>query len=171
MVGDAKFPNGGGKKMNRLDCARPYERRSRTASERAVLALLLVAATVAAFSGCNSVKRRLTITSEPSGALVYLTDKEIGRTPISQNIVHSGTYKIRCCKEGFAMEERYHKVGTPWYLYPGFDFFSENFVPGELRDEQSCHLILTPKREIAGEEIREAATKLREEAHGKFQQN
>lgn len=126
---------------------------------------LLVAYALSSTVGCNAVKRRLTITSEPSGALVYLNDREIGRTPISQNFVHSGTYKIRCCKEGFETEETYYKAGTPWYLYPGFDFFSENFVPGELRDEQQCNITLTPKRTITKDEINEAATKLREEAH------
>ncbi|MBP5623132.1 MAG: PEGA domain-containing protein [Thermoguttaceae bacterium] len=132
------------------------------------ISLVVVATVVSCLSGCNAVKRRLTITSEPSGALVYLNDKEIGRTPISQNFVHSGTYKIRCCKEGFVMEETYYKAGTPWYLYPGFDFISENFVPGEIRDEQHCHVTLTPKREITPEEIKDSAVKLRDEAHNKF---
>ena len=67
------------------------------------------------------------------------------------------------------MEEKYHKVGTPWYLYPGIDFFSENFAPGELRDEQNCHITLTPKREITSEEIKDSANRLREEAHSNFQ--
>ncbi|MBR5758515.1 MAG: PEGA domain-containing protein [Thermoguttaceae bacterium] len=150
--------------------------KSETTKDRASLtirriaaSLVIVATVVSCFSGCNAVKRRLTITSEPSGALVYLNDKEIGRTPISQNFVHSGTYKIRCCKEGFVMEETYYKAGTPWYLYPGFDFISENFVPGEIRDEQRCHVVLTPKREITPEEIKDSAVKLRDEAHNKFQ--
>jgi len=142
--------------------------RATCSPRQAALSFILVITVITCFSGCNAVKRRLTITSEPSGALVYLNDKEIGRTPISQNFVHSGTYKIRCFKEGFVMEETYYKAGTPWYLYPGIDFFSENFVPGEIRDEQHCHVVLTPKREITPEEIKDSAVKLREEAHGKF---
>ncbi|MBQ2790139.1 MAG: PEGA domain-containing protein [Thermoguttaceae bacterium] len=132
----------------------------RTATVAAVLT-----ATVALASGCNGVRRRLTITSEPSGAVVYLNNKEIGKTPISTNFLYSGTYNIRCYKEGYETTETAHVTGTPWYLWPGFDFFSENFVPGEIRDEQSCHVELPLKREVPENELLEAATRLREEAH------
>jgi len=115
--------------------------------------------------GCNSVRRRLIITSEPEGALVYLNDQEIGKTPIAQNFVHSGTYKIRCSKDEYETTTVMHKVGTPWYLYPGIDFFSENFVAGELRDTQSCHIVLTPKRVIPDNELLENANAMRNEAH------
>ena len=142
-----------------------HEERQSVKLGRSIVLSMVYLVLFSLFLGCNAVKRRLTITSEPSGALVYLNDREIGRTPISQNFIHSGTYKIRCCKEGFEMEEQYYKAGTPWYLYPGFDFFSENFVPGEIRDEQQCHIVLTPKRTISGDEIRESANRLREEAH------
>jgi hypothetical protein len=111
------------------------------------------------------VRRRLTITSEPSGAVVYLNNKEIGKTPIATNFLYSGTYNIRCYKEGYETTEKSYTTGTPWYLWPGFDFFSENFVPGEIRDEQSCHVELPLKREIPENELFEEATRLREEAH------
>lgn len=130
----------------------------------AVLAAIL-ATSVALASGCNGVRRRLTITSEPSGAVVYLNNKEIGKTPIATNFLYSGTYNIRCYKEGYETTEKAYTTGTPWYLWPGFDFFSENFVPGEIRDEQSCHVELPLKREIPENELLEAATRLREEAH------
>ncbi len=63
------------------------------------------------------------------------------------------------------MKEIYYKAGCPWYLYPGIDFFSENFTPGELRDEQSCHIVLEQKREIPENELYEKASRLREEVH------
>ena len=132
---------------------------------RVVAATALCSCLVAAFSGCNGVRRRLTITSEPSGAIVYLNNKEIGKTPISQNFLYSGTYNIKCCKEGYEMKDTYYKAGCPWYLYPGIDFFSENFTPGELRDEQRCHIVLEQKREIPENELYEKASKLRDEAH------
>ena len=125
----------------------------------------VLAAAVAPASGCNGVRRRLTITSEPSGAVVYLNNKEIGKTPIATNFLYSGTYNIRCYKEGYETTEKLCRTGTPWYLWPGFDFFSENFVPGEIRDEQSCHIELPLKREVPENELLEEATRLREEAH------
>lgn len=63
------------------------------------------------------------------------------------------------------MKETYYKAGRPWYLYPGIDFFAENFTPGELRDEQTCHITLEQKREIPRNELYENACKLRDEAH------
>ncbi len=140
-------------------------------SKRDVAIIATLFLSVVAFSsyGCNGVRRRLTIRTDPPGAIVYLNDKELGRAPISKNFVYSGAYKIRCYKEGYEMEERLYKAGTPWYLYPGFDFFSENFTPGELRDEQTCNIELTPKRTVPDDELFEEATKLREEAHNNSQ--
>ena len=63
------------------------------------------------------------------------------------------------------MKETYYKAGRPWYLYPGIDFFAENFTPGELRDEQTFHITLEQKREIPRNELYENACKLRDEAH------
>ena len=139
---------------------RAFEKIGKTAAFAAVLAT-----TVAFAVGCNGVRRRLTVTSEPSGAVVYLNNKEIGKTPIATNFLYSGTYNIRCYKEGYETTEKKYTTGTPWYLWPGFDFFSENFVPGEIRDEQSCHVELPLKREIPENELFEEATRLREEAH------
>ena len=152
-----------------INANRPQNRRSRAGNARRLarrMALVVLALAVgASLIGCNSVRRRLTITSEPPGAVVYLNNKEIGKTPISQNFVHSGVYNIKCFKEGYEMSETYYKAGCPWYLYPGVDFFSENFVPGEIRDEQHCHVTLAQKREIPDSELYERASALRNEAH------
>ena len=127
--------------------------------------MILLLTAIVFQSGCNSVRRRVTITSEPSGANVYINDQEIGKTPVSQNIVYSGTYKIRCVKESYETKTVMHKVGTPWYLYPGLDFFSENFVPGQISDLQTCHIVLEPKRVIPVNELLDDAAKMRNEAH------
>ena len=138
---------------------------TRAASRRLAACVVLAGVIISNFTGCNGVRRRLTITSEPSGAIVYLNNKEIGKTPISRNFVYSGIYDIKCYKEGYEMKETYYKAGRPWYLYPGIDFFAENFTPGELRDEQTCHITLEQKREIPRNELYENACKLRDEAH------
>ncbi|MGN1200065.1 MAG: PEGA domain-containing protein, partial [Thermoguttaceae bacterium] len=138
---------------------------TRAASRRLAACVVLAGVIISNFTGCNGVRRRLTITSEPSGAIVYLNNKEIGKTPISRNFVYSGVYDIKCYKEGYEMKETYYKAGRPWYLYPGIDFFAENFTPGELRDEQTCHITLEQKREIPRNELYENACKLRDEAH------
>lgn len=48
--------------------------------------------------GC--VKRTIMITSEPAGALVYLNDREIGRTPVETAFLYYGRYDVRLVREG-----------------------------------------------------------------------
>ncbi len=126
-------------------------------------AAVLILASVFCLTGCNSVHRRLTIESEPPGARVFVNDQEIGTTPIAQNFIYSGTYKIRFEMAGKETKTVMHQVRTPWYLYPGLDFFSENFVPGEIRDLQSCKVVMEPRRMITSEELKADAVKMREE--------
>lgn len=44
-------------------------------------------------AGC--VQRVISITSQPSGALVYLNDEEVGRTPVSVPHLFYGVYDVR----------------------------------------------------------------------------
>lgn len=130
-----------------------------------LLALLVLTVFAAAGTGCNGVRRRLTIRTDPPGATVWVNDQEIGRTPISHNITYSGTYKIRLAMEGKKTKTVMYAVKTPWYLWPGVDFISENLVPGELRDQQICDERLEPDLVAAPEELFENAAQMRQEAH------
>ncbi len=56
--------------------------------------VLLLAALL--LPGC--VQRTIHITSEPSGALVWVNDREVGRTPVDVDFVHYGTYDVRLVK-------------------------------------------------------------------------
>jgi len=47
---------------------------------------------------------RLTLNSEPAGALVYLGGRELGATPVTRTL-SAGTYKIRIAKEGYQSQE------------------------------------------------------------------
>src|SRR5262245_3745792 len=57
---------------------------------RSCMAWLLVCAMLAQ-TGC--VQRRLTIRSNPPGALAYVDDYQIGTTPVSTDFVYYGTRK------------------------------------------------------------------------------
>jgi hypothetical protein len=52
-----------------------------------------------AASGC--VERELTVTSEPPGAIVYIGDREVGRTPITTPFTWYGDYDIILRREGY----------------------------------------------------------------------
>ena len=49
----------------------------------------------------NGVERRVSITSEPSNAVVYVNDVEVGRTPVDADFTYYGSYDVRIDNEGF----------------------------------------------------------------------
>jgi hypothetical protein len=105
-------------------------------------AIALVALLVVAGSGC--VQRRMTIRSNPPGALVYVDDYQIGTTPVSTDFVYYGTRKIRLVKDGFETLTVRQPLPVPWYEVFPLDFVSENLWPWEIRDERVVDLAMAP---------------------------
>jgi hypothetical protein len=101
-----------------------------------------VALLVVAGSGC--VQRRMTIRSNPPGALVYVDDYQIGTTPVSTDFVYYGTRKIRLVKDGFETLTVRQPLPVPWYEVFPLDFVSENLWPWEIRDERVVDLAMAP---------------------------
>ncbi len=64
---------------------------------RAQFASLLLLA-LCLLTGC--VERLITVKSTPAGALVYLNDEEVGRTPVTVPFKFYGTYDVRLEHEG-----------------------------------------------------------------------
>ena len=118
----------------------------RAMKRRFHLLLLLVAAT-----GC--VQRRMTIRSDPPGALVYVDDYQIGTTPVSHDFVYYGTRKIRLVKDGYETLTVRQPFPIPWYEIFPLDFVSENLWPGEIRDERIVDLAMMPAAAIPPEEV------------------
>jgi hypothetical protein len=105
---------------------------------RSIPMLLLAAAA----AGC--VQRRMTIRSDPPGALVYVDDYQIGTTPVSHDFVYYGTRKIRLVKDGYETLTVRQPFPIPWYEYFPLDFVSENLIPWEIRDERVVDLSMAP---------------------------
>lgn len=91
------------------------------------IALALALAIAAANIGCT--QRTIEVTSEPSGALVHLNDRQVGRTPVTVPFLHYGKYDVRLERDG------HHPLWTtarawppPWDL-PGLDLLFEA-IPG-----------------------------------------
>ncbi len=105
---------------------------------RSIPMLLLVAAA----AGC--VQRRMTIRSDPPGALVYVDDYQLGTTPVSHDFVYYGTRKIRLVKDGYETLTVRQPFPIPWYEYFPLDFVSENLIPWEIRDEREVALSMAP---------------------------
>lgn len=102
--------------------------------------LLLMAAVVSA-EGC--VQRRMTIRSNPPGALVYVDDYQIGTTPVSTDFIYYGTRKIRLVKDGYETLTVRQPFPIPWYEIFPLDFVTENLWPWEIRDERVVDLAMT----------------------------
>jgi len=110
-------------------------------------------------SGC--VRRRMTVRSDPPGAVVYVDEQRIGVTPVSAPFTYYGTRKIQLVKDGFETVTERHKFQTPWYELPGIDFFSENLWPYETRDERVLDFHLPPQQSVAPTQVLSRAEQLR----------
>jgi len=73
--------------------------------------------------GC--VQRTISITSDPPGALVWLNDDEVGRTPLTVPFVFYGVYDVRMEAEGYHPLWTKQKAKAPWWETPGIDLFAE----------------------------------------------
>ncbi len=107
-----------------------------------VVALLAACLLVTAASGC--VQRRMTIRSNPPGALVYVDDYQIGTTPVSHDFVYYGTRKVRLVKDGYETLTVRQPFPVPWYEIFPLDFVTENIIPWEVRDERVVELAMQP---------------------------
>jgi len=109
-------------------------------SRSAIAAVFVVLALAAV--GC--VQRRMTIRSNPPGALVYVDDYQLGTAPVSHDFVYYGTRKIRLVKDGYETLTVRQPFPLPWYQFFPLDFVTENLIPWEIRDERVVDLAMVP---------------------------
>jgi hypothetical protein len=91
-------------------------------SIRACTFLTLVLAALCS-GGC--LKRTISITTEPPGALVWLNDVEVGRTPLETDFTFYGDYDVRIRREGYEPIITHAKADTPIQEQPGIDLLAE----------------------------------------------
>lgn len=126
---------------------------------------MILAATCLASTGC--VRRTITVTSEPDGALVWVNDREVGRTPLEFEFVYYGTYDVRLARDGYEPMITVGEAKAPWWDTVGLDFAAE-LVPGDLHADLHWHYDLEPTepdtdllREQTVERARDARARLR----------
>jgi hypothetical protein len=110
-------------------------------------------------SGC--VRRRLTIRSDPPGAVVYVDEQRIGTTPVSTSFTYYGTRRIRLVRDGYETLNTLQTIRPPWYQIPPLDFVSENLIGREIRDERELRFNLQPQRMVSTDELLTRANNLR----------
>jgi len=133
--------------------------RARPLSIRVLGCLLVAAAVLSCLGGC--VRRRMTIRSNPPGAVVYIDNREIGATPVATDFTYYGTRNIRLVKDGCETLTVEQPIPSPWYQIPPLDFISENLVPAKIHDHRTLNYQLTPQRMVPPDELRGRAEDLR----------
>jgi hypothetical protein len=127
------------------------------------LALLVLAAL--ASTGCyGQVQRTITIESEPAGALVWLNDNEIGRTPVTIPFTWYGTYGVRLEAPGYVTLVTTAEVKAPMYEWVGLDLFSETVAPGIKHNDFNFSYVLKHYEPVDMTALRERAEGLRRDA-------
>jgi hypothetical protein len=119
------------------------------------LVLMAAACSCAALLG-SCVERTITITSDPPGALVWLNEREIGRTPLDVEFLYYGEYDVRLEREGYEPLLTTGDAKAPvWDIAP-LDLGAE-LIPAELHSQIEWHYVLQPRNDDSAALIERAA--------------
>lgn len=119
--------------------------------------------------GC--LQRRIRVTSEPPGAIVWVNDTEIGRTPAETTFTFYGDYDVRLELDGFEPVHEMRRAKAPLYEYPGPDLIAAA-LPIRFRNVVQWHFVLEPALEktLSPDELEssliERARRARRQAEG-----
>jgi hypothetical protein len=122
----------------------------------------VLAACALLLAGC--VERKLTINTDPQGALITLNDEEIGVSPVTVGFEWYGDYKVRAAKEGFEILNTHQKLNRPTHDKFPMDFFAEVLYPGQIKDQYEWTFQLTPYTPPAREKLLQDADTLKQAA-------
>lgn len=103
--------------------------------------LLICILVVASIGGC--VRRTIEITSEPEGALVWLNDREVGRTPCSIEFTYYGRYDVRLRRDGYEPISGFGDADEPAWDFVGADLVAE-VIPAKLTSRVQWHFSMVP---------------------------
>jgi hypothetical protein len=130
-------------------------------SARACLTFAAAFVLLTLLTGC--VQRTISISSEPVGALVYLNDEEVGRTPLVVPFTFYGKYDVRLSKEGYRPLWTSGDAEAPWWEFPGPDLIAE------LTSQKvniNWHYQLQPRNDDDPTEVISNANELRDRTLG-----
>jgi len=112
------------------------------------------------FTGC--VQRKLTINTEPSGALITLNDEEIGTSPVTVGFEWYGDYSIIVSKAGYETLKTDRKLKRPVHDYFPFDLFYDLFGSNRI-DDYAWNFQLAPYQAPQRDELINAAENMRKD--------
>jgi hypothetical protein len=98
---------------------------------------------ITSLTGC--VQRQLTVQSNPPGAIVFLNDREMGRTPFSHKFLWYGTYDVVLRKDGYQTLKTSADVNPPIWQWVPLDAVTD-FLP--LHEEHVIQFDLKPDQPV-----------------------
>jgi hypothetical protein len=104
-----------------------------------------------ALCGGGCLERTICVTTEPPGALVWINDVEVGRTPLETDFTFYGDYDVRVRREGFEPIVTHAKANTPLQELPGIDLLAEA-APVRMHNKVLWHWTLVPIAEGANKD-------------------
>ncbi|HPC94406.1 MAG TPA: PEGA domain-containing protein [Sedimentisphaerales bacterium] len=123
--------------------------------------LFVTAASLGAVLLCGCVERKLTINTEPQGALITLNDEQIGVSPVTVSFNWYGDYWVRASKEGFETLDTHRELRAPLHDRFPFDFFAGVLYPGRITDDYEWTFELAPRQDLPRDQLLEQADALR----------
>ncbi len=130
------------------------------------IAATLAAMTLTALLSAGCVERRMTLVTEPEGAIAYYNGKPVGRTPVTFHFTYYQPGDIRFEKDGYQTLRVVQPVKAPVYQRFPLDFFAEVLLPSPLCDRHTFDYTLEERKAVDVEALVERANKMREEASG-----
>ena len=130
-------------------------------AKRNSIAILVLLVFVLLIGGC--VERKLTVLTEPVGAIVALNDEEIGRSPVTVSFEWYGDYNVRISKEGYETLKTHRKLKGPWYDKFPFDFFAQILNPRRIVNSYEWTFQLEEKQYPEREQLLEAAKNIKDQ--------
>jgi hypothetical protein len=125
-------------------------------------AVLFACLTMSLFLG-GCVERKLTINTEPTGAVVVLNDEEIGTSPVTTSFEWYGDFDVRISKQGFETLKTHRKLKRPSHDYFPLDFFANCLNPKRIVDSYEWSFTLAPLTEPNRETLIRDAQKLKKQ--------
>jgi hypothetical protein len=125
-----------------------------------ISAATVCAVIVAMLFAAGCVRRTVTITSEPPGALCWINGREVGRTPVTVDFLHYGEYDVQLVATGYEPLLTSGDAKSPWWDTIPLDLAAEA-VPGEPHAQVRWHYVMEPQLSDRGQLV-ERAEALRE---------
>ena len=112
-------------------------------------------------TGC--VERKLTINTEPQGAVVTLNDKEIGTSPVTVGFQWYGDYNVRITKPGYETLKTHRELKAPMHDKFPLDFLAQCVNPQRIVNSYEWTFPLEEKKPVDKDELIKEAQKLKEQ--------